>query len=309
MASSHELYEFLLNGILHLFAILSSQKGGSREDMRRLVENYLRGNLGIDSPEVYIGLFEALLEFCEMEDAAELENRLAHLCSELNSQLTQEQKHILFLRVFELSKDVDNEEGSRLDDLVRRTMDMLSVDANELEDLRALVLGAGRPEMLSERFVLLTARPPAAPLRCTVLAREHFRAECIFLRLAATGHVYMVVRRGDVTLDGALVPAEMVCVVEPGSILRDVNSNTVYFFEIDRALRSEHEQAPAICFEARDVNFCFPGSDSGLHNFNFKETSGRLIGVMGAAGWVNPLSLIYLTVPCPRTAAPSPSTA
>ena len=64
MASSHQLYEFLLNGILHLFAILSSVRGGAREDMQRLVENYLRENLGISTPEDYIGLFDDLLELC-----------------------------------------------------------------------------------------------------------------------------------------------------------------------------------------------------------------------------------------------------
>lgn len=284
MASSSELYEFLLNGILHLFAILSSVRGGSSEGTRRLVENYLRGNLGIANPDDYIGLFDDLLDFClEMEDVSELENRLAHLCRQLNSRLTPEQKHILFLRIFELSKGAGGTD-SRLDGLIRRTMDMLSVDENELIDLRALVLGAGSPEMLSERFVLLRALPPTEPLRSTVLVRNHFQAECTFLKTASTGRVFMVARSGDVTLDGAIVPSDTVCVIEPGSILRDINSNTIYYFEIDRALRSDHEQAPAICFEARDVNYRFPGTEAGLHNFNFKETSGRLIGVMGGSG-------------------------
>ena len=42
--------------------------------------------------------------------------------------------------------------------------------------------------------------------------------------------------------------------------------------------------AEKVVFTAKDVEFRFKGSKNGLHNFNFCEQGGELIGIMGGSG-------------------------
>ncbi|HAA23897.1 MAG TPA: ABC transporter ATP-binding protein, partial [Cytophagales bacterium] len=69
----------------------------------------------------------------------------------------------------------------------------------------------------------------------------------------------------------------------PGTSLRGPKLRTIYYSDLTgNFLRSERTNA--ITFEARDVYYTFNNGRTGLVDFNMFETSGRLIGLMGASG-------------------------
>jgi hypothetical protein len=123
---------------------------------------------------------------------------------------------------------------------------------------------------------------PTAP-DCRRFRRDGWRAEIAVLHSPWTGRLFIRVLRGEVSLDDNPVAAGRFHPLEPGAILRDAGGQAVYRCEIERLFGAPPAAAP-IRFEAERSSIAFPGGETGIRDFSFRETGGRLVGVMGGSG-------------------------
>ena len=63
----------------------------------------------------------------------------------------------------------------------------------------------------------------------------------------------------------------------------DSGIKTIYYSEV-ASLISEASYDFKINLNAVDVTFRFRNSDNGIHNLNFHEESGNLVGILGGSG-------------------------
>jgi len=68
-----------------------------------------------------------------------------------------------------------------------------------------------------------------------------------------------------------------------GSAIRSPRIGSIYYSDIVSKFINAMN-AEKVVFTAKDVEFRFKGSKNGLHNFNFCEQGGELIGIMGGSG-------------------------
>jgi ABC transport system ATP-binding/permease protein len=262
------MHEHSLNGIVHVFAVCSALAGERRDEAARLAEEYLTGTLGLRRTDPSFGLFGDLLElYADSAGAADPERGVESVCVRLDALLTPAEKQSFLLHSLHIRQALPDA-GGRVDGLLERVAGSFHVPAEELEAWRRFV--AAGPDM------------PDGP-RCRRFRRDGWPAELAVLDSPWTGRLFIRVLRGEVSIDdNPLAPGRFVP-LEPGAILRDAGGQAVYRFEIERLFAGAAETEP-IRFEAENLEYVFPGGGGGIRDFSFRETGGRLVGVMGASG-------------------------
>jgi ABC transport system ATP-binding/permease protein len=87
----------------------------------------------------------------------------------------------------------------------------------------------------------------------------------------------------ELSLNGQIVSNERHHVLNQGSAIRTTKSSPIYYSDvISRFLNDGNREK--ISFHVDHLQFHFKGGKVGLHEINFTEDSGKLIGVMGGSG-------------------------
>ena len=114
---------------------------------------------------------------------------------------------------------------------------------------------------------------------------DAFRGRLAVLRLAADD-LLLVAPLGDepLTLEGRPLAPGDVQPLRPGQVVRDRWGNELAASQIEAAFTAKASAAPALVLRGEHLDFRFPGSEAGLHDFSFHERGGRLIAIMGGSG-------------------------
>jgi ABC-type multidrug transport system ATPase subunit len=262
------MHEHALNGIGHLFAVFCARSGARKDEAVRRVVDYLVGTLGLRRSDPSFGIFSDLLElYSGPVDSAAPETALAGVCERLAEVLSPDEKQSFLLHSLQVRQALP-EVGEGADRLLARAAEAFRVPEAEWTAWRRFV--AAGPDLAGEGL-------------CRRFGRAGWRAELAVLHSPWTGRYFVRALRGEVSLDDNPVAAGRFYPLEPGAILRDAGGQAVYRCEIERPFGGAAAFAP-IRFEAEAVEYRFPGGETGIKDFSFRETGGRLIAVMGGSG-------------------------
>ncbi|MDD2237214.1 MAG: ABC transporter ATP-binding protein, partial [Kiritimatiellae bacterium] len=262
------MHEHTLNGVIHLFAAFASLKRRSGAGVNRPVEDYLKSTLGLSDAKVHLGLFQDLLEYyTEAVEPDAPEQGVEALCAKLDPLLSRNDKQTFLLHALTI-RHLLEAEGTRADALLNRVSTLFHIPESEQAD--------------HARFITATLDTPDLP-NCRNITPEGRRTTVAVLYSPWTNHYFLRVLSGCCSLDENPLHPDRFYPLEPGAIFRDSAGATLYRCEIERLFTQPDPTTP-ILFQANNVNFRFPKSDNGLHNLSFRETGGRLIGVMGGSG-------------------------
>ena len=133
--------ELTLNGILHLFALLSSCNDPSgRVNAREVVGAYLSDYLCIVNIEQYMGLFDGFLDFYdEVPDAQFLIARTTAICGNLAGHIPRPEQYAVLLRFFELAKTFKDSQSEMLPHLAEAAGKSFGIEDSILGDMLALL--------------------------------------------------------------------------------------------------------------------------------------------------------------------------
>jgi len=275
--------EFLLNAILNLFALISSQRGpNAKKEGRKQVKRYLSTHIRLDDISEYIGLFDEFFDFA-LELDSDTRKRTAWKISEnLASKLPREDQILTLLNLMTLLSESGAEgEFISFGMVIAAAMDM---DGDVAEALNLLTFHSNNYSRLNQAFLVLDNGALPDDACCKRLVRKDFKANWTMLHVAETNTCFLVITgEALLTINGQVVMQGQFQVVEPGAILRDAYDTPCYYAEITAALfgTQVHDR---VVFTGERVDFRFPKSENGLHSFSFRESSGHMIGVMGGSG-------------------------
>ena len=262
------MHEHALNGIVHVFAVLCAEAGVGQDAAARGVEDYLVGTLGLPRADPSFGIFRGLLElYAGQTDPAAPERALDGVCKELAARLAPDEKQSFLLHSLQIRQALPAA-GERADRRLARVAEAFHVPEAEWAAWRSFI--AAGSDLADEGL-------------CRRFGRAGWRAEIAVLHSPWTGRLFVRARRGEVSLDDNPLAAGRFHPLESGAILRDAGGQAVYRCEIERLFGGAAVAAP-IRFEAEAVEYRFPGGESGIRDFSFRETGGRLVAVMGGSG-------------------------
>lgn len=279
--------EIFLNAILNLFAIHTSMLDReSRAKARKIIELYLVENLHITSPEIYLNLFDALLQV--HDDTGELSiqdqsTAVADIAGNLKYRLPRYEQYIFLIRYIELT--VAGGSGESALKLVESAAETLLISEKQLAEIYTFIQSPFNMRRLTDNFLILSRKKVSGERAFQCLVKPGFKGDFSVLRLSEVGAFLITAANGNtISLNSVPLPAGSFHLLQPGVIIRDERGLRIYYSEITAHFSNRAKIDRKLVFYGENLEFRYPGSESGLHNFSFSETGGILLGVMGVSG-------------------------
>ncbi len=303
--------ESIVNALMHLFAIIESVKDDDQIDSGELIiRPYLTRSLNNQElTQAYLDLYYDYLSFYRNQPhpydeetalATDVESilQVTKICNQLNQELLQHERIIVFLQLLELIQ-ADLKVTSREEQFLMLVAMNFSIPTREISDIKAFVLQKDGKGIDKQKALIIDNRMTEWPEEMAWMMRKkkapgatefhHLYVENMFGRILVL-HISSIntfVFRYDGPLNlyvesHRIVPGKSY-LLKPGAIIKGKTIRAIYETEITKKFLEEKTRGH-IVLSGRNLTFHFKNSDNGIHPFNFSEESGSLVGVMGGSG-------------------------
>ncbi|MBO7477147.1 MAG: ATP-binding cassette domain-containing protein [Salinivirgaceae bacterium] len=288
--------ESILKALMQLFAIIATaNKEGVNEKSRSIVESYLRLMLSSEQVTEYLLLFDKYVEErgggVKKDDAQQSRKRTSlnsvkvlRICEQINGELKQDQKLLVLLQLLEFisfGEEITEQEI----DFVKTVSDIFNIPEDEYYNCHAFTLSPKIEEIPHKENALILDKnneAPFADFKHMKFKELDGRILILFLP-SINAYAFRYVGETDLYLNGHSIMLNRTYMLPKGSAIRSPRIGSIYYSDIVSKFISAMN-AEKVVFTAKDVEFRFKGSKNGLHNFNFCEQGGELIGIMGGSG-------------------------
>lgn len=286
--------EEILKALMQLFAILAKQEG-VESDEKEYVRNFLTQQLSNEDVKAYYALFEQHAGLtgkdAEAEDDDKKEKKLTSvkdsvrilgLCKKINKTLTQNQKIVVLVRLFELINANQKFTDQRMA-IINTSADVFNVTRDEFKSIEQFVLNNDADKIQDPNILVINTRTDLAP-EIKQIRTEKLDKDLFILRIPSV-ELYFLKYTGseDLFLNGMALNNRRIYLFANGSTIKLPKGKPVYYSDVAAHFLAELH-ATHISFEVKDLEFVFPNGNIGVQKTSFSETQGRLIGLMGASG-------------------------
>lgn len=276
--------ETILNGLLNLFAIFAALAKIEPERARKAVNTYLSSHFGIRSHAEYLELFDETLSiYTDPDIEVDKERVILNVCTQLQPKLMAEEQLLLLLRFMEFAHG--HSEQNSLDPAIFRSMAAIfHIDDATFRDMLAFV--AGRP---SDAILTISEAPQGLAEsgegeKENHIFRKGLEGEIRVMQLKKADRVVFTYHgEGRVFMNDIPLTAGIFYTWQRSSVIKSPLFLPVYYSDVTDVFNRQ-EQKERILLTGRDIDFHFPGSENGLHNFSFNLESGQLVAIMGGSG-------------------------
>ena len=284
--------EQILKALMQLFAIIARPESNT-EDRRIIVESFLKKQLNEDLVKEYLKIFDHYYSlYQDKQKDTEKKRRVISassvkvlkICSEINEELTQQQKIIVLYQLFEfVTADNASISEQELEFIytVADTFHISTEDYNEIREFSTFEF-AQIPD--SRNLVLIDNNKNFTHPTARHIFSENLNGQLRILHVASNNMYLMrYIGQNELYLNGQMVQLDKIYVFNTGASIRNRQIKPIYYSDIVGYF-NEEIQKHKITFEVKNVEYRFKNGALGLHDISFAEESGRLVGIMGASG-------------------------
>lgn len=284
--------EKILKALMELFAIIARPKNNQDTgmDRRPVVESFLRRQLNEDLVPNYLKVYDKFFEKHQSLINRSGKKRigpdsvkLLRICDEINHELTQKQKLIVLIHLFEFVNSDNLEISDQEFEFIETVSDSFYIERKEHDDIRDYTIASN--ELIPESENILFIGEELEGLKETkFLPAQQLRGQLRILHVrSATMYFLRYLGNHELYLNGQLLQPDKIYVFNTGSSIRNHTIKPIYYSDVVSLFHAEGRETEII-FEAKDISFTFKNGTIGLHPLSFHERSGRLVGIMGASG-------------------------
>ena len=256
----------IISALTNLFALFCSRGDVDIKVSAKMLENYLGSHFGIRNKEQYIKLYQDLRELYEEMPELNTEDIVDRICTGLKSEIRQEEGAMVLLRLMEFCAKTP-EKFDVEDAIFTRTAQKLGVPKRLCTQFADFVLGYETRDVKLCRF-------------------EGFKAPVKTLWLRSMNLMVFSYEGSDirnVLFNDVPIVKGMYQVWDTSGVLKHRLGKPVYYSMILAQYHASSKRG-RIQFSGRDIDFSYPGSNNGIHNFSFDMHDGELIAIMGGSG-------------------------
>ena len=280
--------EEILKALMQLFAIIAKQDGGLGASEREFVESFLKQQLNEEAVQEYLALFDSFVGPAGEESngkkltAVKDSVRVLGICKKINKTLTQRQKVVVLVRLFELV-NADRKFTEQRMAIINTVSEVFKLSAEEFTDIERFVVGTDL-ESLDRSSILTIDSGSYHPLHGKHIATEALDKPLIILQIQSVD-LYFLRYDGqeDLFLNGLGIRNRSIYLFASGSSIKLPKGKPIYYTDVVSHYLADLSLTP-ISYVVNGVSYRFPNGDLGLHNISFAEEHGRLVGIMGASG-------------------------
>jgi ABC-type multidrug transport system ATPase subunit len=286
--------EYLLKAIIRLFAIVA--KGNVTEESRANIKFMVsRQASGYDAEE-YLKIFDDFTSQRETrepnprsdmdQDTEEFVEEWANImliCKRINHESSLLQKVIVLLRVIELSH-TGGHLSERQDNLIYYIGQTMNINSKLVKVLEKFVYGMEVSDFANEEILIVDDGSQEEYTCCKHIERPNLTGFLVFLYIPQVESYFVkYVGISNIMLNGAILRSRFIYVFPTGSNIRGAKLRPIFYSDVISQFK-QTEDVNKITLSANDLWVRFKHGRIGLRNIYINETSGKLIGIMGASG-------------------------
>ena len=288
--------EEILKALMQLFAIIAKQDEGVESTQVEYVKNFLQQQLNDEEVKEYFSLFR---QYSGMEDAGngaenDEENhtrkltsvkdsvRILGLCKKINKTLTQKQKVVVLVRLFEIV-NADRKFTDQRMQIINTVAEVFKVDKDEFTSIESFVIHNEIEQLDYSNILVINDTPDGLQFAKKILTK-HLQANIFLLKINSV-ELYFLKYTGseDLFLNGLPIRNDRIYLFANGSTVKLPKSAPVYYSDVVAHFMADSVNSQ-ISYIARNLDYKFPSGNIGIQDISFSETHGRLIGIMGSSG-------------------------
>ena len=283
--------ESILRALMQLFAVVSNPEITSHRN-RKIVELFLTQQLSEELVNEYLLLFDSFL--AKHHNVKRIKNskkkktalssvKILKICTQINQELTQAQKLIVLIRIFEYI-DYDKEGLTELEKEITITIgDTFNISSEEYQKCYKFITAKPSNIPTDESILIIGGNEFRPHLNKKIIVSE-IDAPIILLRINSVNlYFFKYFGETEIQLNGQLISSNRSYIFNSGSSIRSHKISPIYYSDIQKNFLSK-EGDSKIFFNVNKLEYDFPNKAKGLHEFSFQEESGKLIAIMGGSG-------------------------
>src|SRR6056297_1040268 len=283
--------EQILKALMQLFAIIAHPSSDAKE-RRSIVEYFLKRQLNQETVKTYLKVFDDYYKIHQQKlsekskrkkRTASSSVRVLKICTQINEELTQRQKHVVLVQLLEFVKsgrEITEQEMA----FVTTVADSFHIQQEEYKDIEDYVFFGADKLPDTKKLLIIDHNKNFSHDKVFHMEHPSLEGQLRVLEVSSANMYYIkYIGESELYLNGQLLEQEKVYVLNNGASIRNPKIRPIYYgdiisqFNIDRIKTS-------ILFEAKGIKYRFKSGAIGLHTLNFTEESGHLVGIMGASG-------------------------
>ncbi len=293
--------ERILKALMQLFAIIAKvdideETGEVRLDSkgRQIVRTFLSQELNQELVEEYLKVFDEYVIGHHTSKRKRKSNtrrkrtsvnsvKVLRICTQINEELAQRQKIIVFIRILEFTNANDVIAEQELE-FVTTVAETFNIGREEFKDCLEYVKAEENDYVDNENYLVVDNNMENRFEKSKHLYSETMIGFARVLRVKSI-NTYFVKYYGShqLYLNGQLLTQDRVHILTQGSSLRSSRVQPVYYSDIVSRFLSDSVRQK-LAFKVKDMQYHFKGGKVGLHPIDFEEEEGKLIGIMGGSG-------------------------
>ena len=291
--------ERILKALMQLFSIIArvdedidtespSTKGAGRE----IVKEFLGQELNSKDVEAYLNLFDNFLISYQgkkkRKDGKQKRTsvhsvKVLRICTDINKELAQNQKIIVLIRIlgFIYSNDTIAEQELEFAETVSTTF---NIPKEEYEAAKKFVESKAGDRRDEADMLYVTSNEKESFKSAKHIFSKSLEGEIHVLNVRSV-NLYFFKYLGEATLElnGQAITPALQIIFNTGGSIRSSKVKPIYYSDVIGRFLSD-ETAAKVIFKTEAIEYRFKNNKLGLHEFNFSEESGKLLGIMGGSG-------------------------
>lgn len=282
--------EEILKALMQLFALIVKQDGGVEANEKEYVNNFLTQQLNDETVHEYMNLFA---EFAGLEEENLLRSKsrptsvkdsviIFGICKKINRTLTQHQKMIVLVRLFELIASDKKFTDQRMN-IINTVAEVFKVSREEFEDIREFVKEQV-PEKLDRTSILIISDQDLKCQNCKQISPKSFDSRIYILQIRSVDLYFLKHdSHDDIFLNGLPITNKYLYLFANGSSIKLSKGRLIYYSDIVSGFMADYTTVK-ISYVAENLDYRFSNGEMGIRNISFTETQGKLVGIMGSSG-------------------------
>ena len=284
--------EEILKALMQLFAIIAKQDDGVETNERDYVLNFLTQQLNDEAIEEYIALFDKKAGYTgassnEKNSERKLTSvkdsvRILSLCKKINKTLTQKQKVIVLLRLFELV-NADRKFSEQRMAIINTVAEVFKISQDEYTSIENYVV-YNEVDKLDHPNIMIINDQENPCTQCKHIKSGDLDGS-IFILHISTVDLYFLRYSGDeeIYLNGLPLNNKRIYLFAHGGSIKLPKGKPIYYSDVVAHYLAD-KTSLKISYVAENIGYEFANGAVGLRNISFSENQGKLVGIMGASG-------------------------
>jgi len=282
--------EQVIKALMQLFAIIAHPSSNLHE-RRLVVEQFLNKQLNQETVKIYLKEFDKYYNLHQTKLSEKTKRkkrtssssvRVLKICTQINEELTQKQKNVVLVQLLEFINSGQSITDQELE-FITTVAETFHISNDEYKEIKEFIIHS--EELLPNSNSLLIINKSEIKYEnihnLQVLSLE---GELRVLNVSSS-NMYFIKYIGstEIYLNGQLLNPGKIHVLSNGASIKNSKITPIYYGDIISQFNIDKIKSK-IVFDVRDIEYKFKSGDIGLHKMNFREESGKLVGIMGASG-------------------------